>query len=206
MQNVLKKIKLNESTISMALGAVVIIVIGMIVVNYFRNLETPGNNPSLNSGTNTSHNELPTTHKVVDGDTLWSISEKHYGSGYNWVDIQKENNLTDSDAIATGQELKIPDVPVKTPMGMASAAPTVTVAPTATIAPTTTPASTPSATPSLNGDGISADTYTVVHGDNLWEIAVRAYGDGYKWSEIAKANNLLNANVIHAGNVLTLPR
>lgn len=53
---------------------------------------------------------------------------------------------------------------------------------------------------------VDADTYTVVKGDSLWSISVLAYGDGYKWSEIAKLNNLTNPNLIHAGNVLKLPR
>lgn len=53
---------------------------------------------------------------------------------------------------------------------------------------------------------IADNTYTVVKGDNLWTIAVRAYGDGYKWTEIAKANKLVHPGTIHSGNVLTLPR
>ncbi len=55
-------------------------------------------------------------------------------------------------------------------------------------------------------DPITGGTYTVVKGDNLWNIAVRAYGDGYKWVKIAQENNLSNPNLIHRGNVLTLPR
>lgn len=46
----------------------------------------------------------------------------------------------------------------------------------------------------------------MVKGDHLWGIAVRAYGDGYKWVEIARENNLVNPNLIHPGNVLSLPR
>jgi len=48
--------------------------------------------------------------------------------------------------------------------------------------------------------------YTVVAGDSLWNIAVREYGDGYAWTKIATANNLINPDLIHAGNVLRLPR
>ena len=53
---------------------------------------------------------------------------------------------------------------------------------------------------------ISGDTYTVVKGDNLWNICVRAYGDGYKWSEVAEFNKLANASVIEVGQVIKLPR
>lgn len=55
-------------------------------------------------------------------------------------------------------------------------------------------------------DSITTATYEVIKGDNLWDIAVRAYGDGYKWVEIANANNVVNPNIIHSGNILVLPR
>ncbi|HUV71729.1 MAG TPA: LysM peptidoglycan-binding domain-containing protein [Clostridia bacterium] len=46
----------------------------------------------------------------------------------------------------------------------------------------------------------------MVKGDTLWDISVRAYQDGYRWVEIAEANNLSNPNIIHPGNALTIPR
>ena len=48
-------------------------------------------------------------------------------------------------------------------------------------------------------------SYTVVSGDTLWGVATDQYGDGYKWVEIAKTNALVNPDLIHPGNVLTLP-
>lgn len=53
---------------------------------------------------------------------------------------------------------------------------------------------------------ITQATYTVLEGDHLWEIAVRAYGDGFRWSDIAKANNLSSPDAIAPGMVLTIPR
>jgi len=53
---------------------------------------------------------------------------------------------------------------------------------------------------------IKGTSYTVVSGDNLWDISVRAYADGYKWPEIARVNNLTNPDLIHSGNTLKLPR
>lgn len=47
--------------------------------------------------------------------------------------------------------------------------------------------------------------YTVKSGDGLWQIAQQEYGDGYKWSEIAKANNLQAPFVLKEGQELTLP-
>ena len=53
---------------------------------------------------------------------------------------------------------------------------------------------------------ITGESYKVVEGDNLWNISVRAYGDGYKWLELAKVNNIPNPNLIYPDNNLKLPR
>ena len=55
-------------------------------------------------------------------------------------------------------------------------------------------------------EAITSTTYEVVEGDTLWNIAVRAYGDGYSWVKIASENKLVNPNIIHVGNMLVLPR
>lgn len=124
------------------------------------------------------------TYVVQAGDNLWTIAEKVYGSGYNWVDIAKANNLSHPDDIHVGNELKTPDVALKD----------------ATVQ-TDDEHLSRSFQPRITGN-----TYTVVAGDNLWGIALRAYGDGYQWVKIAKANNLSNPNFIHTGNTLKLPR
>lgn len=158
----------------MVLGALVIVIIGILIVNYFKD---KGN--TLTGLTTQTQNTKE--HVVVKGETLWSIAEDSYGSGYNWVDVKSANNLK-TETIEVGQKLTIPEVAAKKP--------------TATKLTTTTETS----------QAITGTTYTVVKGDTLWEVAVNAYGDGYKWVEIAKANKLTNPNVIHTGNVLTLPR
>ena len=159
----------------MVLGAIVIVVVGILVVNYFK-AQKPNTIPTVSPTAVTTK-----THTVTKGETLWSIAQDSYGSGFNWVDIKSANNLK-SETIEVGQVLTIPDVPAKQP----------TVSKTASVSSTEQP--------------IKGETYVVVRGDCLWNIAVRAYGDGFKWVEIAKANNLKNPSIIHAGNVLTLPR
>jgi len=47
--------------------------------------------------------------------------------------------------------------------------------------------------------------YTVVRGDTLWGIAKRFYGNGSRYPEIAKANNIPNPDIIHVGQVLLIP-
>ena len=186
LKGILKALKLNESTLSMVLGALVILVIGVLVINYFRNLDKGEVSEGTTTTTETPQprvirGEGSVTYTVLAGETLWAIAEKQYGSGYNWVDIATENNLANAGLIETGQVLTIPDVEPKK-----LTAKEVLVE--EELAP------------------ISGATYTVLHGDSLWKIAVRAYGDGYKWVDIAQENQLVNPNIIHAGNVLTLPR
>ena len=178
LKSILKTLKLNESFISRVLGVLVIVVVGVLVVNYFQDR---GRDliPGLSTTTDTEIS-LPASHVVEGGETLWSISEKYYGSGYNWVDVAKENKLSDSNLIAAGETLSIPDVEPKTKT---------------------------TAEETAKDEGkISGATYEVVRGDSLWNIAERAYGDGYRWVEIAQANNLSNPNLIHSGNILAIPR
>lgn len=47
--------------------------------------------------------------------------------------------------------------------------------------------------------------YTVVPGDNLWNIAVTYYGDGTRYPEIATANAIPDPNLIFPGQVLLIP-
>ena len=219
LKSILKAIKLNESTISMVLGAIVIIVVGILVVNFFGSNKTGEIIPPVGTEKN-QQITLPTTHAVQEGEDLWSISETYYGSGYNWTDIANANELTEPNQISAGQELTIPAVTPK--LAIANATPTVVAENTQVQLeePTATPEPTIAViTDDLNGDGqsttntqmqgmepITGSSYTVVHGDNLWDIAVRAYGDGYKWVEIANANDLANPNLIHTGNLFVIPR
>jgi len=181
LKNILKAIKLNESTISMILGALVIIVVGVLVVNYFKDQETQGTLPEITSEITSETAEVGKTYKVEEGDNLWTIAENAYGSGYNWVDIAKENNLSNPDMLSAGQELIIPDVEPKLA--------TVNLISDETIS-----------------NKITGATYEVQEGDNLWDISVRAYGDGYKWTDIARENNLINPDLIHKGNIFIIPR
>ena len=48
-------------------------------------------------------------------------------------------------------------------------------------------------------------TYTVVSGDTLWAIAEKFYGDGNRYRAIAEASGIPNPDLIHPGQVLTIP-
>lgn len=51
----------------------------------------------------------------------------------------------------------------------------------------------------------AARTYTVESGDTLWAIAEQFYGDGNKYQIIADASGISNPDLIHPGQVLTIP-
>ncbi|SEQ90702.1 LysM peptidoglycan-binding domain-containing protein [Lentzea albida] len=48
-------------------------------------------------------------------------------------------------------------------------------------------------------------THEVASGDTLWAIAESYYGDGNRYGEIASANGIANPDLIHPGQVLTIP-
>jgi nucleoid-associated protein YgaU len=177
-----KRFNSTESYVSLFLGLAVVLLLGSLVFNYLSARKLlPGQNTALSNqaGNGNETSTPPTSYTVASGDTLWSISEKFYKSGYNWVDLQKANKLTDADLIEVGQKLAIPMVTPIIPQGEISAT-NITAQPT--------PAK-----------------YTVVAGDDLWDISLKHYGTGYRWPDIAKANNLENPDIIHSGNVLILP-
>lgn len=145
---------------------------------------------------------------VSEGETLWSIAEKSYNNGYAWEVIAKANNLSEPYALEKGQKLKIPRLsPTATPQetGQKDAESlSPTVAATVLVNPTSSP--TQLTKEVLPGEKITGTSYTVVEGDNLWNIAVRAYGDGYRWVELAKANEIQNPDLIYPGDLLKLSR
>lgn len=126
---------------------------------------------------------------VQKGDNLWDISVRAYNSGFNWVEIARTNKLSNSDLIEEGTKLKIPKIEQNMASDFAKGN-------------------------KLNvqenkndkNEKITGSQYTVVKGDNLWDISVRAYADGYKWTEIAKVNKIENPDLILIDQKIKLPR
>lgn len=196
----LRKINVSESTASLILGVLVVLVLAVLAYNFFKvkpTVQTTPNSavvqeqnkdttkPTSPSGELTAPTaavSLPATHTVQRGETLWTIAEKYYSSGFNWNDIAKANGLAKPYQLTVGQKLTIPNTRVLQPSVAQKVTPVVTMS------------------------KIEGNTYTVARGDNLWNIALRAYGDGFKWTQIAQANRLANPRLIHAGNVFSIPR
>ncbi|GAB4219469.1 MAG: hypothetical protein Fur009_5800 [Candidatus Microgenomates bacterium] len=129
-------------------------------------------------------NTLPEikTYIVQEGDDLWHIAEKFYGSGFNAYDISVANKLDPSTPIIQGQKLIIPSVKPRQPtIGETSSLQTTQVI-------------------------FTEDKYVVQPGDSLSLISQKVYGDLFSWPKILQANNLQNSDLIEIGMVLNIPR
>ena len=178
----LKKFRLNESILSMALGALVVVVVGILIFNYFAKTDAGVEVEPISSDVaeivpvemeGETPAGLPRKHVVATGEHLWSIAEKYFGSGYNWIDIAQTNKLQKPNLLIIDQELTITQVTARK----------------ITIQPMPRP----------------GKTYSVQLGDSLWSLAVKAYGDGFKWLEIAQANNLSQPDLIEVGQEIKIP-
>jgi len=194
LKSLLKTVHLNESTISTILGALVIVIVGVLIFNYLQQTkrtqqitQEAAQEEAQKIGEVTVEKteegkivpkELPLVYEVQAEDNLWKIAEAKYSSGYNWVDIVAANNLGNPDQIEVGQKLTLPKVEVRVPSVAEKEATALS---------------------------ITGSSYTVQKGDSLWNIAVRAYADGYQWPKIAQANNVTNPDYIEVGWQLQLP-
>lgn len=48
-------------------------------------------------------------------------------------------------------------------------------------------------------------SYTIKQGDTLWALAVKHYGDGSRWREIAQANGIMDPRKLQIGQVINIP-
>lgn len=190
---IFSKIKLTESYTSLVLGAIVVLIAGILLIFLAkgnRNEQTSSvKTPDINAQLQES--DTSSTYTVNPGDDLWSISENVYNDGYKWIEIAKINNLKNPDLIHAGNKLIIQTATSVINQGKSDE---------------TKPEISAVSNNVTQNNSITEDTYKIKQGDNLWEIAVRAYGDGFKWPEIAKANSLTNPDLIFSDNTLKIPR
>ena len=129
------EVETNQSKLSMVLGGLIILVIGILIFNYFNK-----SNPSLGPSSQTeqspspetgdvSPNQLPGKYTVKEDDTLFIIAEKYYQDGSRFEDIAKANNIIDVDLVETGTVLEIPKLEEATPTPGPSESPTESPAP-----------------------------------------------------------------------------
>lgn len=214
--NISDYLRFGESYTSLILGIIVVIIAIVLALGILRNRSInqlnnsitqnlndqtqPGFQNTVSQSITTSStqksyvNKKENVYTVEAGDNLWTIAEKEYDSGYNWVDIARANKLLNADILHVGEKLTIPQVAPK----IAESEPDIYG---------NDFSQQTSSTHTMRGEEkVTSDTYTVQTGDNLWNIAVRAYGDGYRWVDLAKVNNLPNPDIIFPNTSLKIPR
>lgn len=182
LQKLQSELKLNQSFLNILVGALIVIVAGILVFSYFKKGQEqlgPAQNTSEQAQKDVEPQNLPGKYTIKDGDTLFDIAQHYYKDGYQFGIIAQTNKLADVNVITPGQVLDIP----KLPEGIGGAT-----------------------NETIWGEKITGDTYAVVDGDWLSKIAGRAYGDIMSFDKIAKANNISNPNLIEPGTVLKIPR
>lgn len=205
LANLEGEIQSNQSKVSLVLGALIVLVIGILVFNFFnRNKASlgPAQQTEVSQKEDVAADKLPGKYTVKEGDTLFVIADKYYQDGSKFTEIAKTNNLASADQIEAGQALDIPKL---------ESQPIQEVQASQQPSPSTEPAQeqalgTGGGNTTIWGDKIDGNTYTVVEGDWLSTISARAYGDIMAFDRIAKANNISNPDQIEPGTVLTLPR
>lgn len=178
--------KVRENYLSVALGVLVFLVIITLI---FRSGDAQKGEEMKKEVREMKRK----TYVVKPGDSVSSIARDQLGSMERAEEIVEANKIENPNTIEIGTELVLPEgeIDMTDDVKMVE-----------------------EKTPSVNGDGamsdkttaITGDTYTVIKGDHLWDIAVRAYGDGNKYTMIIEANKLRNPDRIEAGTVLKLPR
>lgn len=216
----------NQSFFNIVLGGLIVVVLGVLLFNYFNRPEEELAGPAQQTESTVDDNgdvrkeNLPGKYTVKEGDTLFSIAQNYYDDGYKYPELVETNSLANENAITVGQVLDIPKLGDEgQAVAQATPTPEPTTAPDAPTEPTAPEAPTPPTPPTpeegatggaenatIWGEKITGDTYTVQADDWLSKIAGRAYGDITAFQRIAQANNITNPDTIEVGMVLKIPR
>lgn len=207
-------IRSNQSTLSLVLGALIVIVVVVLLFNYFNKGTTspevgPAQQATEEQTGDVSPENLPGKYTIKEGDTLFTIAEKYYKDGFKYTEIATANKLANVDAIEVAQVLEIPKLSEEVAQVESSPQPSPEITPETSPTQPAVEEETPAiggADTTIWGPAIKGDSYTVVEGDWLSTIAGRAYGDIFAYKKLAEANNIANPDLIIPGQVLKIPR
>lgn len=166
----------DDSLISMGLGALVVVVSGVLLFNYFTN-------------------QSVVQRKIAESQITVNQSSSN----------QKDTKAVVSETVKPTASSLVVVSPTSTPALATSATPhpTASVVPTPT--PTSTTAQAVTTTTGLTAIS-TASLYTVQRGESLSSISKRVYGSTDQWKQLADANNISGRYVIYTGTILQVPR
>lgn len=162
MKDWLKNLKLNENNISVAVGVIVIVVVGLVLFRYIRNVNKPTGQVSDKAA---ATEVVSLDYTIQAGDSLWKIAQDKYGSGFKWTEIYTQNKTI----IGNNPNLIYPSTKITLPKIESV-----------------------------------VQNYTVIRGDNLWNISLRFCGTGFAYPALAQANAIANPRLITPGQVLQI--
>lgn len=113
---------------------------------------------------------------VSQGDTLWSISERYYKTGFKWQEIATANGILNPSQLSVGSMLSIPNDSIQENTKLNQ----------------------------LTLISAKEMKYNAIKGDTLWAISEKFYGDGYKYKLIAAENGIKNPDLIYEGQSIRL--
>ena len=181
-----KYFKSTEEIVSMFLGLIIVVVVVGLIFNFIQKRKGDVAIPGISDITISKEDLIEQENKFVGennyvvkaNDSLWKIAQDKYNNGFAWVEIAKINNLNKPHKIEIGQILVLPKIDKKVVVDSG-----------------------------VKESTIALGEYKVIKNDNLWKIAVRAYGDGYQWVKIWKENKLKlrDPNKLEIGMTLTIP-
>ncbi len=105
-----------EDIISMILGLVIILILGLLIFKFFERNKGKIDIPGISLKRDETIEENKTEEnviKVAEGQTLWQIAEDKYGDGFKWSEIAKANEIENPNKIESGQELVLPQIEEK---------------------------------------------------------------------------------------------
>lgn len=196
IQKWIKKLELNENTVSTVMGGLVLLVVGVLFYNYYTNGKNGADSPTPDTSDQVgaigeTSSTSTSAYTIREGDTLWSIAEEKYNDGYAWVKIAEANELVNPNVIEEGQTLDLPNLPQMQTTGQVVDTPDVSGESEIT----------------QETDVRAPSTRVVARGEYLWQIARDVYGDGHRWVEIWELNRgqIANPNVLLVGQELRMP-
>lgn len=183
MKDFLKKIKLNEGNLGFGIGIAVMVLAGLLLANYFKNINRTAKTDDQTLSTATENVQTGTTdsklaentnitiqpgteYTVQKGDSLWKVSVKAYGTGYKWSQIYQQNKKvigSQPNRLLAGTKISLP-----------------------------------------KDTTVAATEYKIQKGDSLWKISQRMCGSGFQWAKVATDNSLAKPNLIQPGQVLKI--
>lgn len=105
----INKLKLQESYAGLVLGAIIVIVLGLLVANYFnRSVGQIGTAESISQQPTEFSKSQPKTYKINAGDSLSAIAAETYGSEDYWPVLAQVNKIVNPNVIFADTNLELP--------------------------------------------------------------------------------------------------